>query len=50
MPSLVTEQTYSDALVQMPATETSSTHGIWHVVASGPLWARAKARAQTLDE
>ena len=35
---------------EMLATEASSTRGIWPTVASGLLWTRAKARAQTLDE
>ena len=35
---------------KMLATEASATHGIWPAVASGLLWTRAKARAQTLDE
>ena len=35
---------------KMLATEANSTHGIWPAVASGLLWTRAKARAQTLDE
>ena len=35
---------------KMLATEASSTHGIWPAVASGLLWTRAEARAQTLDE
>ena len=35
---------------EMLATEANSARGIWPTVASGLLWTRAKARAQTLDE